>query len=218
MCVQNLEEKIAMKKIVVLTLAALTASMCGAQEYVGLTLGRSHISGGCPSGGSCQSGSMSGKLVVGASNYTRLNAVGISGYELSFIRFGRSGQKYAAPLPNQTTDNLNAGTPVYGDYELQRQSSALTAAFVARYAVLPETHLALRVGGAYVTSSKTTLLNGLRAGMVTSSYFRPYIGVGLEQQILQGLKLTAGLDWTQYSADGSKGSLVLMGIGVNQDF
>lgn len=207
-----------MKKFVVLGALALVASWCGAQEYGGVALGKSFIGGACPQGGSCGAGSMSGKLVVGAPLSGKLYAAGITSYELSYMRFGRSEQKYSALLPNQLQDDLDAGAPVYGNYTKYHQATAMTGALVARYSLLAETRLAIRAGLAYVTSSKTTLLNGLRAGMVTSSFFRPYIGMGLEQQVLPGLKLTTGLDWTQYSAAGNNGSLVLLGLGVTQDF
>lgn len=207
-----------MKKLVVLGALALVASWCGAQEYGGVALGKSFIGGACPQGGSCGAGSMSGKLVVGAPLSGKLYAAGITSYELSYMRFGRSEQKYSALLPNQLQDDLDAGTPVYGNYTDQRQATAMTGALVARYALLPETRLAIRAGLAYVTSSRTTLLNGSRAGLVTASHLRPYLGLGVEQQLIPGTKVAAGLDWTQYSVAGRKSSLILLGLGVVQDF
>jgi hypothetical protein len=207
-----------MKKLVVLGLVALVSSVCCAQEYAGFTLGRSFVGGACPAGGDCGSGSVSSKLVVGAPLNGRLYAAGISAYELAYMRFGRSSQKYSAPLPNQLQDDLDAGTPVYGNYERQRNATALAGAFVARYAVLPETRLAVRAGLAYVSSSRTTLINGARSGLITASHLRPYLGLGIEQQVLSGTRVTAGLDWTQYEAGGNKSSLTLLGLSVLQDF
>ena len=207
-----------MKKLVVLGALALVASVCDAQEYGGIALAKSFVGGACPQGGACSAGSMSGKLVVGAPLSGKLYAAGVTSYELSYMRFGRSEQKYSAQLPNQLQDDLDAGTPVYGNYTKYHQATAMTGALVARYSLLAETRLAIRAGLAYVTSSRTTLLNGARAGLVTASHVRPYLGLAVEQQVIPGTRITAGFDWTQYSVAESKNSLILVGVGLLQDF
>lgn len=207
-----------MRKLVVLGVFALVASACGAQEYVGLTLGKSSIGGECPQGWVCQAGSLSGKLAVGAPLNGKLYAAGITAYELSYMRFGRSEQTYTAQLPNQLQDDLVAGTPVYGQYAKRRHASALAGALVARYSLFAEAQLALRAGVAYVTSASETMINGAHAGLATSSHVRPYMGLALDYQFIQGTKVAAGIDWTQYSVAGNKSSLMLLGLGVLQDF
>lgn len=208
-----------MKKLVVLGLAAVMSSVAWGQDYAGLTLGRSKFGGACPVDGTCKSGSLAGKILVGAGLEGGLRSVGLSSYELSYVRFGRTSNKYSALLPTQTLDSLNGDAPLaYGDYDQQRQSTAMVAAFVARYAILPTTVAAARFGLAYVSASATTYVTGSRNGQVTESHFKPYLGLGLEQQVLPGTKVTAGVDWTKYTVAGTSGSLMLFGLGVLQDF
>ncbi|MGE5450627.1 MAG: outer membrane protein [Acidobacteriota bacterium] len=199
--------------------AVLASSLAWGQNYAGLSVGRSRVSGACEAGGECASRSTASKVFVGGAVEGPWQNWGMSGYELSYIRFGRGVNRYTAPLPQQTADAIAGIVPLaYGDYQLRTQSAALTAAVVARYALMPNTSVSAKAGLAYVTASFTTNINGPRSDQETASHFRPYLGLGVEQQVMTGLRVTLGADWTRYAVAASKGSLTMLGLGIQQDF
>ncbi|HET8871944.1 MAG TPA: hypothetical protein VFM48_15985 [Aquabacterium sp.] len=211
-----------MKKWVVMTAAAVVSSVAFGQEYMGLSLGHSYATNACPQPGLCSKGAQAGKILVGGfSNDSALKAVGASGYEFSYIRFGRTSNRFTQLLPQQNA-NAVAGAPdytlAYGYYDNRGQTHAMTAAVVWRASLLPTTAVVGRFGLAYVTTSLTTLIDGARSGQVTASKVKPYVGLGVEQQVLPSTKVSASVDWTRYSLQGYSGAVRMVGLGVQQDF
>ncbi|HET8693577.1 MAG TPA: hypothetical protein VFM33_02805 [Aquabacterium sp.] len=212
-----------MKKYAVMGMALTLCSMSFGQEYLGFSLGRSSATGACPvSGAPCSKSALAGKVMLGGTvDVPALHTIGVSGYEFSYIRFGRTKTRFTQLLDQQNA-NAVAGAPgyslAYGDYDLHGQTNAMTAAMVWRASILATTSLVGKLGLAYVTTSLNASVNGAHIGQGTASKLKPYVGLGIEQQILPATTMSAGLDWTRYSLQGYAGPIRMVGIGLQQAF
>lgn len=218
-----------MKKVVLFALLAASSVGGWAADYVGVSYGLSRL-GACPSAGDCDAMARSMKLLAATDAPDRLKALSISSIEVSFAKMGNASERYSAPLPLQSQDNIDSNTPVIGQYTQARQATAMGLSLVSRHQLAHGLTFAARFGVAYTTSTRTTHLGVAyedadavlqpyqgRVQQVSASRLAPIIGASVEYELLSGTRLTTGVEMTRYSVAGDAAPYWQFHFGVQQN-
>lgn len=182
-----------MKQILMASLLAMAATGASAQGealYVGGSLGWAKIPTSCAPGETCKDSGAGYKVYVGYDDTAKIAG------ELGYINFGKS--------------KVEAGD---ARAELKAHAAVLALAFKQQL----DTGLkgVLRVGAANVSVKETSNFGFADQG----SGWNVYGGLGLEYDILPGLKAAASLDVTKGGTDGGdNGTLYLLSAGVQYHF
>lgn len=212
-----------MKRLVLLACLAASFQSVSAQGYAGAIMALSKVGMECGAVAvSCDRSAHGGRIYFGSqlSEASRINlGVGaIDGIEVGYMKFGHARSAGTASSfmydPNDQAVLLPTTVPV----TTTTQADALTIAATAHFPVTDALGLAARIGAAYVSSTVKWTREGFSTGSRTSSQLRPYLGLGLEYNIPDVIKLVGSYDWTQFSVDGQKGSATLLGLGLEKAF
>ncbi|MBP8140615.1 MAG: outer membrane beta-barrel protein [Acidovorax sp.] len=214
-----------MKRLLLLAGLAAFFQSASAQGYAGAIVALSNVGMDClVPAVSCDRQARGGRIYVGTqlSEASRINlGVGaIDGIEVGYMKFGRARSAGTATsfIIADPADPGADPVPVAVPATATAQADALTVAVAAHFPVTDAFGLAARIGAAYVSSTVKWTKEGRSTGSRTSNEIRPYLGLGLEYNIPDLIKLVGTYDWTQYSVDGQKGSATLLGLGVEKAF
>ncbi len=213
-----------MKRLVLLAGLAASFQSVSAQGYAGAIMALSNVGMDCwVSAVSCDRQARGARIYFGTrlSEASRINlGVGaIDAIEVGYMKFGHARSAGTASSFMQDPDDPGAPPlPTTVPATTTAQADALTIAATAHFAVTDNFGLAARIGAAYVSSTVKWTREGLSTGSRTSNHIRPYLGLGLEYNIPDVIKLVGSYDWTQFSVDGQKGAATLLGLGLEKAF
>ncbi|HEX5356125.1 MAG TPA: outer membrane beta-barrel protein [Aquabacterium sp.] len=182
-----------MKQFLMASLLALAATGASAQVekvYAGGSLGWAKIPTTCAAGETCKDSSVGYKVYVGYDDTAKIAG------ELGYINFGKS--------------KIDAGAA-----HAEIKAHAVTVALAFKQQLDAGLKGVLRLGGANVSVKETSNFGFADQG----SGWNVYGGVGLEYDIMPGLKAAAALDVTKGGTDGGdSGTLYLLSAGVQYHF
>ncbi len=170
------------------------AAMCGvahagSDAYVGAALGYGHQNIDCTGTTSCDSGSVGGKVWIGA------HATPMLAVEMGYLVFGKA--KF----------DVN-GVP--GSIK----SKAFAVDLAIHGQVAPNLTLIGRVGGANVMAQYADAT----PYSTSNSSTNPYLGFSVAYTLMPNLKVEGGIDLTRTSIGGQSGGVQLLSAGVSYGF
>jgi len=211
-----------MKKCLLAAAAVFCGSVVHAQGYAGAVSALSKIDFGCSASDAvCKNNGRGGKLYagVGLSPQSVLNfGIGaVDAVEVAYIKFAQGKKSGTAGVITYDADNdvyysRTAATMTY------RQADAIAAAAVAHFQLFENATASAKLGVAYVSSTRRTSQEGVSMGGETAPKFKPYIGLGLEYNVPQVIRLVGSFDRTKYDVGGVKANATLIGLGAEKDF
>lgn len=174
--------------------AAALAAACGvasaqAQGYAGVLAGLANISTDCAGMDTCKASSMGAKLYAGYEVMPHLSV------EVAYTDFG----KVRASL-----DDLNE----------QYRANAISVVAAYRHSFRPDVIGVARLGLARVKAHHVV------EGLTNKSdlLIRPYVGLGLDYQIREQVKVVGIVDMTSAKILNDTSFIYLLGIGAEADF
>jgi opacity protein-like surface antigen len=184
--------QITMKHIILGAAALVLSVAASAENYIGATIGPSHIEIDCGLGTQCDDGDTGFKLYGGfdVSHQANLPVA----LEVSYIDFGK------------------ANTSALGLTTQSIEVSALTFGAAIRPKFTPSLTGVARLGLAYVDAKSS----GLFAS--SSSKLKVHAGLGLEFALNKQFKLVGAADFTSYDTGRQDGSAHLLSIGAQYGF
>lgn len=187
------------KQRIVLSLLALALSTPAfAENYIGATLGSSHIDIDCGGLPQCDN-SDTGYKLYGGFALPGSSLQGLS-LEVAYIDFG-SARAALSPVYSRTID-----------------VSAVTFGAALRAKFTPSLTGVGRLGLAYVDAKASGAVGPFAAGSSSSSDLKLHGGLGLEFAINKQLKLVGAADFTSYDTGNESGSVHLLSIGAQYGF
>lgn len=193
------------------------------QGYAGAVYSFTNVDFGCSSAGGCDKSAKGWKFYGGAAlspkNTVDFGIGKISAFEVSYFQFGRARTKDAtATEVYYDADNtgLNATRVVPAQYSAD--TNALSVALVAKIPLVDQVAFSVKAGAAYVTSTYRTEVNGQSRGSETASKLKPYLGLGVEYDIPDLIKLIGTFDITRFDVAGHKGNASMFGLGAEKAF
>jgi outer membrane protein W len=189
-----------MKKIAVAALLTAMMGAASAQAYIGGVIGRSHLNMECADYNlGCDKSDTGTKLYAGY-KFNPLIAL-----EAAYVDFGKGTRGF--------TDNS------FGDIHDSFEASGVLVAAAFRYAAHPQLSLVGRVGLSFLkTKFNQTAPDVGGTYSASDDSVKPYIGVGIEFALNKNLRLTADADFTTAEVDNNKGSVRLLGVGLQYGF
>lgn len=182
-----------MKQIVLGALALALSASAFAENYIGATIGASHIDIDCSFGTQCDDGDTGFKL-YGGFDLSRQAALPGLALEVAYIDFGTA--RVTAPFV--TFQSIDV--------------SALTFGVAIHPKFTPALSGVARLGVAYVDAKSSG------AFASSSSNLKLYGGLGLEYSLNKQFKLVGGADFTNYDTGRQTGSAHLLSIGAQYGF
>lgn len=183
-----------MKHILIGSLALALSSAALADNYIGATLGSSHIDINCGVNTACESGDTGARIYGGFDVSRRASLSGLA-LEVGYIHFGT----VRASLGPVTTRSVEV--------------SALTFGAAMRVPFTPAFSGVGRLGLAYVDGTTSTPL-----GSSSSSNLKLHGGLGLEYTLNKQFKLVGAADFTTYDSGADTGSAHLISVGAQYGF
>jgi hypothetical protein len=215
-----------MKKFFLAAALCAVASSALADGYVGGVRSKGRISYECNSGLDCKKSAELLRLYAGARidarNQIDLGGVAkIDSFEFGYWRGNKPSASGLAKMmyydENVDGGNVLPDNPLNNNFVPVRYAigfDALVASAVARAPLVDDLSAFLKLGLAYVTATKRYDMNGASNKSWTASRFKPYLGLGLDYKIADGLSLTGSFDYSLYEVDGTKGSIKSFGVGA----
>lgn len=183
-----------MKHILTGVLALALSASALAENYIGATLGSSHIDIDCSLSTACDSGDTGFKLYGGFDVSRHASVPGLA-LEVGYIDFG-TARTSIGPVTTRTID-----------------VSALTFGAAMRLHFTPAFSGVGRLGLAYVDGKTSTPL-----GSNSSSNLKLIGGLGLEYAINKQFKIVGAADFTTYDSGADTGSAHLISVGAQYGF
>lgn len=183
-----------MKHILVGALALALSASALAENYVGATIGSSHIDIDCGLSTACET-SDTGFKIYGGFDVSRHASVPGLALEVGYIDFG-TARTSVGPITSRTID-----------------VSALTFGAAMRVHFTPAFSGVGRLGLAYV-EGKTSV----PWGSSSSSNLKLHGGLGLEYALNKQFKLVGAADFTTYDTGADTGSAHLISVGAQYGF
>lgn len=200
-----------MKNIFAVALLALLAQTVNAQSYGGASISYNKAAKGCATNSVCSASPVGGLVYVGAKLSDSLQAdlsfLGVDSVETGFFTLGHKSSRY--------TTRVGTGlSAVTTNYREKVESNALYAAAVGRMVAGDGINLTGRVGLAYVSSTLKTVANGISLGATTSNRLAPFLGVGVDFDVLDDLALVSRFDFTRRSVANYSSNVFSLSAGV----
>lgn len=183
-----------MKHIILGAAALVLSAAASAENYIGATVGPSHIEIDCGLGTQCDDGDTGFKLYGGFDISRNASVPGLA-LEVAYIDFGKA----------------HVSAPFIGDTQ-SIEVSALTFGAAIHPKFTPTLSGVGRLGVAYVDGKST----GWQAS--SSSKLKVYAGLGLEFALNKQFKLVGAADFTSYDTGRQSGSAHLLSIGATYGF
>lgn len=210
-----------MSRIVFLLGFVFFSSLASAQSYFGAVLSFTRIGFDCPSGAECDHSGRGLKVYGGAKLPDKMTLdagfVRVDSIEVSYLGFKEVRSRTAPQQVGYLDENGDVQFRE-ADAGLKVQADALVAALVARAPVVNQLEAVFRLGGAYVSSTYRTDLDGKSKTSETVSKLKPYFGVGIEYEVPSLMKLVGSFDMTKYDVAGKTGNLRMIGVGAQTSF
>lgn len=211
-----------MKRLFVVAAMSAAVSSVHAEGYAGAILALTRLDIPCEASVPCDRKANGGRIYFGSrlSDASRIDlGVGaIDAVEFGYMKLGTAKTVGTATTYVFDPDDQTIVTPVTVPTTARTQSDALTIAAVMHFPVTTNLSFAARAGAAYVTTTVKRTQDGLSSGSRSESHLRPYVGLGVEFDIPQWVKVVGTFDATQFEVNGKKGSAQLMGLGLEKAF
>lgn len=182
-----------MKKILLGALALALSASAFAENYIGATIGSSHIDIDCGLGTQCDDGDTGFKLYGGFDLSHQAALPGLA-LEVAYIDFGKAN----VTIPFLTVQSIEVSALTFGAAIHPKFTPALSG--VARLGVA---YVDAKSSGAFASSS---------------SNLKVYGGLGLEYSLNKQFKLVGGADFTSYDTGRQSGSAHLLSVGAQYWF
>jgi len=182
-----------MKHIVLGAMALALSASALAENYIGATIGASHIDIDCSVGTQCDDGDTSFKLYGGVDVSHQAALPGLA-LEVAYIDFGTA--RVTAPFV--TVQSIDVSAVTFGAAIHPKFTPALSGV--------------ARLGVAYVDAKSSGLLAS------SSSNLKLYAGLGLEYALNKQFKLVGGADFINYDTGRQSGAVHLLSVGVQYGF
>lgn len=205
-----------MKKVIVSCSLFLACSAAMSQGYMGAVAALSRIDGACDGQDSCNHRGRSFKIYFGSplseAHQIDLGIGKLSAVEVGLTGFGKGGSN------GQFIYNDPDAGPVTMTAQRSTTANALTLAAVSSFPFGGGVAGVVRTGVAYVSSTVRYYVNGVQNGSETATKLKPYLGLGVEFEVVDNLKVVGAFDWTQFDVAGNKSSLKSIGLGAQLGF
>lgn len=206
-------------KLFGLVLLSVLSPAALAQGYVGAVAALTRVDVSCLPGVSCDNNGFGFKLFAGTKlekPLLKLGGGGVDVVEVAAMRLAKGRYNGRTEITvNGGSGPVVANVPASVTLGVNGLVASLGASFPLgqRFAVTP------KLGVAYMTATGEYVVDGARMGSVTKSSVQPYLGVSADYLLGQGIKLTAGLDWTRFRLAGSENEdAMLLGLGAAVSF
>ena len=186
-----------MKKIFLASLLAASAVGASAQFYSGAGVGVTSLKLDCTGTVGCSKSDVSLKAYAGYKLTHNLAA------ELAYSEFGTS--KLHTSVNGGVVDTIIT-------------SSGLTATAVVRYPVMGSLTAVGRLGATRVRTRADNQYQLATTSSSVTTKTKPYVGVGLEYPLGKGWSGALAADFTQATAEGSKGALRMVSWSAQYDY
>lgn len=213
-----------MKKFLLAGLMFAVACSAFADGYVGVVRSKGKIAYKCNDSLSCKDSAELLRAYAGtklsAENQVDIGVAKLDSIEIGYFRGvkpsarGLVTQAYWDPVDDVYIPPSDPANTNYVPVKFTIGFDALTVAGVVRANLADDFGLAVRVGVAYVTATKKFDYAGQSSKASSASKFKPYLGVSLDYNVLDRLKLLGVVDISQYEVDGTKGAIRAVGIGA----
>ena len=206
-----------MKKVFVASslMAACVSAM--SQGYAGAVYALSRIDGACQGQETCDHRGRAVRAYFGAnlsaSNQIDLGIGKVAAVDFGLMNFGKGGSTGQGTY----TVDVNAG-PITVPTQRSTTANALTFAVASVFPFGGGVSGVVRTGAAYVSSTVRYYVNGVENGSETATKLKPYIGLGLEVDVVDNVKIVGAFDWTKFDVAGSSSSLRSIGLGAQVGF
>lgn len=209
------------RTLVGIVLAGLYAT-ASAQGYAGALIGMADFGINCKGLTPCDTDGKALKLYAGTrfkNGLVNTSRFKLDTLEVSFLRF-----QGAKAFTGNRVDNLGLDFSTGEEIILTRpmeasaSAKAITLAGVGRFEITPRFSASTKAGIAYVNSTISRTIGGLKTGSETTSKFKPYVGLGVEFSVINNLRIVGSYDYTKFDSDGFSGKLQMYGIGAEYGF
>lgn len=211
-----------MKRLFVVAAMSAAVSSVHAEGYAGAILALTRLDIPCEASVPCDRKANGGRIYFGSrlSDASRIDfGVGaIDAVEFGYMKLGAAKTEGSATTYKFDPDDPAVVNSVLVPATVKTQADALTFAAVMHFPVTTNLSFAARAGAAYVTTTVKRTQDGLSSGSRSESHLRPYVGLGVEFDIPQWVKVVGTFDATQFEVNGKKGSAQLMGLGLEKAF
>jgi hypothetical protein len=218
--------KISNSKIILLAFGVLASCSAFADGYVGVVRSKGHVDFKCNNGLDCKKSAELLRAYAGTKldDRDQIDLLGLAKVNAIEVGYWRGIKPQASGLAQATYRDAGSGQ-VYlsGDplnlnpYVLAKFTigfDAITLAASASAQLMDELSLVAKAGVAFMVATKRYEFDGRSNQSWTAGKFKPYLGLGLNYKLLDGLVLTGVVDLSQYEVDGTKGSIKAIGVGA----
>jgi opacity protein-like surface antigen len=193
-----------------------------AQTYVSAIAGLSNLGADCAVNNQCSNklGGFSfrgGAMLASPFSLDFIGGGVVDAIEVGLTKFGRveaSGLKSERYYPG-TGGNVRTRTVPTKN---KIGANSLHLAAVARFKLIDELDLVSRLGVAYVSTTSDYFENNSSAGTISENRFAPLLGVGLEYEVLSGLRILGDLELNRFRVGGVSGRIVSLNVGAKYSF
>lgn len=182
-----------MKQLVIGAVALAVSMAASAENYIGATIGPSHIDIDCGLGTQCDDSDTGFKLYGGFDVSHQASLPGLA-LEVAYVDFGKANTS----ILSITTQSIEVSALTFGAAIHPKFTSALTG--VARLGLA---YVDAKSSGPFASSSSKLKLHG---------------GLGLEYSLNRQFKLVGNADFTSYDTGRQNGSAHLLSIGAQYGF
>jgi hypothetical protein len=218
--------KTSVKNIILVVAAMMSASVAFADGYVGVVRSKGNLAYKCNTGLECNKSTDLLRAYAGTRLDTRdqIDLMGAAKIDAIEVGYWRGAKPSAHGVAQATYFEPNAGiiylsgdpgnTNPYLPVKYTIGFDAITLAASASAQLTDDFSFVGKAGVAYMVATKRYEFDGRSNQSWTAGKFKPYLGLGLNYKLLDGLVLTGAVDMSQYEVDGTKGSIKAIGVGA----
>jgi opacity protein-like surface antigen len=219
-----------MKKFVLTTILCAVAGGAMAEGYVGVVRSKGSVAYDCNSGLDCKKAAELMKFYAGSKidDRNKIDLAGIAKVDAIEVAYWRGIKPSASGLTKvtyydgtQDAGNILPTDPLNNNFVPVKYTigfDALILAAVVRAPLLDDFSAFVKGGVAYVNATKRYEINGQSNKSTTAAKFKPYLALGLEYNVANGLSLTGAFDYSSYEVDGTKGAIKAFGLGAEYSY
>jgi hypothetical protein len=214
------------RELVVLVSGIVAATSVFADGYVGVVRSKGSVAYTCNTGLECKKTAELLRAYAGTRLDSRdqLDLAGIAKVDAVEVGYWRGVKPAAHGFSQATYYDIDAGIVYlsgapgnqnpYSPVKYTIGFDAITLAASASAQLADDFSLVAKAGLAYMVATKRYEFDGRSNQSWTAGKFKPYLGLGLNYRLLDGLMLTGVVDLSQYEVDGTKGSIKAVGVGA----
>jgi hypothetical protein len=221
--------RVPMKKhIFCFALSAAIFSVAQAEGYVGVSRSKGQLALGCNNAEQCKKGSEILKFYAGTklSSSDQIDIGGVAVIDAVEIGYWRGNKSQASGQVSATTINEEGDLVLAGAEgnnftvpgKVRLGFDAMILSGVARLPLGDGFSAFGKLGIAYVSATKRVELDGKSSRSTTAGVFRPYLGLGVDYELLPNLRLGAQFDMSAYAVGAEKGNIKSLGVGAELNY